>query len=541
MKKWNVGIYCRLSSDDGDKSESNSIGNQKSLIKRFVSDNSDLKIIEYYIDDGYSGTTFDRPDFLNMIKDIQSNKINCIIVKDLSRLGRNYIEVGNYLEKIFPQNNVRFIAIIDNIDSYKDPKSVNNVIVPFKNLMNDEYARDISNKVRSVLDNKKINGQFIGSYAPYGYIRNPKDKYKFIIDKEAEKVIKKMFNMILSGKSKKEVIDELNNLKVPTPRVDKVKNKKQKYELNDSTIEWNAKKVDYILKNRCYTGDLVQGVRKRISYKVKKDMRVQNEDWIIVPNHHKAIISKEDFNKVQELLYERHIRVNKNNEYDVLAGHLRCKECGAGFTKKSANNKEYYYCNTYFRRKQCTSHSYKKDELENDVIEIINSFRNVIKELDTKINDILNHKELNYDLEIINARIENIIENINKFAMLRNEIKNDLKDGLISEDEYWEYSKEYSNEINKLKIDKKELENKKENCYTENNMEWLKKIKEMPIIENLNKIVVDELIEDVVIDSKKNLNIIFKCEDKYFEAIDFINKQKCDIMEKDFYVKNLIE
>ena len=177
MKKWNVGVYLRLSSDDGDKSESNSIVNQRSLIKRFISNDRELKIIDYYADDGYSGTTFDRPDFERMMRDIKSNKINCIIVKDLSRLGRNYIEVGNYIEKEFPRYGVRFIAINDNVDSFKDPKSVNNVIVPFKNLMNDEYARDISNKVRSVLDNKKSNGQFIGSTAPYGYFRDPKDKY----------------------------------------------------------------------------------------------------------------------------------------------------------------------------------------------------------------------------------------------------------------------------------------------------------------------------------------------------------------------------
>ena len=180
MKNWKVAAYLRLSSDDGDKAESNSIGNQRSIVKQYISKNRELNNIDYYIDDGYSGTTFDRPDFQKMINDIKDKKINCIIVKDLSRFGRNYIEVGNYIEQLFPQYNVRFIAINDNIDSYKDPKSVNNVIVPFKNLMNDEYARDISNKVRSVLDNKKINGQFIGSTAPYGYLKDPNNKYKFI-------------------------------------------------------------------------------------------------------------------------------------------------------------------------------------------------------------------------------------------------------------------------------------------------------------------------------------------------------------------------
>ena len=235
MKKWNIAAYLRLSSDDGDKSESNSIGNQRNIIKQYIKNNNLNVNVNYYTDDGYSGTTFERPDFQKMLKDIKDNKINCIIVKDLSRLGRNYIEVGKYIDEIFPSYNIRFIAINDNIDSYKDPKSTSSVIVPFKNLMNDEYARDISQKVRGVLDSKKANGQFIGSYAPYGYLRNPKDKYKFIVDKEAEKVVKKIFNMILSGKSKKETVDELNNLGIATPRIYKMESQNFKYNTTETT------------------------------------------------------------------------------------------------------------------------------------------------------------------------------------------------------------------------------------------------------------------------------------------------------------------
>ena len=248
MKKWNVGVYLRLSSDDGDKSESNSIGNQRSLIKRFISNDKELKIIDYYIDDGYSGTTFDRPDFERMMKDIKANKIDCIIVKDLSRLGRNYIEVGNYIEKEFPRYGVRFIAINDNVDSFNDPKSVNNVIVPFKNLMNDEYARDISNKVRSVLDNKRINGQFIGSTAPYGYTRDPNNKYKFKVDSKAAKVVKKIFKMVLDGKSRNEIEKELNSLGVLPPALYKIDSSTYNYEIKEEMKKWNRNKIDKILK-----------------------------------------------------------------------------------------------------------------------------------------------------------------------------------------------------------------------------------------------------------------------------------------------------
>ncbi len=532
MKKWNVAVYLRLSSEDGDKAESNSIANQKSLIRDFIKKNNDMKDIFYYTDDGYSGTNFDRPDFQRMLCDLKNGKVNCIIVKDLSRLGRNYIEVGNYIEQIFPLYNIRFIAVNDNIDSYKDPKSVSDVIVPVKNLMNDEYARDISNKVRSVLDNKKEKGQFIGSFAPYGYIRNPNDKHKFIVDKEAEKVIKKIFNMILSGKSKKDVVNELNSLNIATPRVHKIEKANFKCEVNESIKKWDTKKLDDILKNRSYTGDLVQGVRKKISHKIHKAMRVQSDNWVIVPNHHKPIISKQDFEKVQEILYERGIRVNKNNEYDVFAGHLRCNECENNLVIRKSKGYEYYYCSSYLKHKNCSAHSYRKKDLEENVINVMNNFRLLIKDLDVNISKILNQTEIDYDLEIIKTKIDNINIRINDLIMLKRNLKDDLKENIISEEDYWEYSSEYSKSINELKVEKNKLEEKlnTNNNNSNNNTKWMEEIKKLNEIKELNKILIDELIEDIVIDEEKNIRVIFKCEDKYFEALDFINRNKCGIM-----------
>ena len=196
---WKVGVYCRLSSEDGDNAESDSIGNQKEIIEYFLKKEEDIEIIDYYADDGYSGTTFNRPEFKRMFNAIVNGVINTVIVKDLSRFGRNYIEVGNYIEQIFPLYNVRFIAINDNVDSYKDPKSVNNVIVPFKNLMNDEYARDISNKVRSVLMTKSLNGEWVGGTCPYGYKKNPENIHQLIIDEEEAPVVRKIFKMAVEG------------------------------------------------------------------------------------------------------------------------------------------------------------------------------------------------------------------------------------------------------------------------------------------------------------------------------------------------------
>lgn len=536
MKKWNVGVYLRLSSDDGDKSESNSIGNQRSLIKRFITNDKELKIIDYYIDDGYSGTTFDRPDFERMIKDIKANKIDCIIVKDLSRLGRNYIEVGNYIEKEFPRYGVRFIAINDNVDSFKDPKSVNNVIVPFKNLMNDEYARDISNKVRSVLDNKRINGQFIGSTAPYGYTRDPNNKYKFKVDSKAAKVVKKIFKMVLDGKSRNEIEKELNSLGVLPPALYKIDSSTYNYEVKEEMKKWNRNKIDKILKNRTYVGDLIQGKRKKISHKIHKELEVDEEEWIVVENHHIPIISREDFEKVQDIIFDRTTRTKKNNEYDLFSGHLRCNECGNNLVLRKSKGYEYYYCSSYLYKKSCTSHSCKKNTFETDVLNIINNYKNVIKDIDIKISDILSKKEINYDLEIINNKITECNKNIDKYAMLRESVKEDLENDFITEDEYWDYRSEYSNKIKENKDEIKKLNKKLENINfkSENNREWLNKYSDGNMLETLDKRIVDDLIEDIVIDKERNIKVIFKDEDKYFEALDFINKQNCDIINNEF-------
>ena len=223
MQKYKVGAYLRLSKEEfNNEKESNSITNQKLIIDNYLKEHKEYKLVDYYIDDGYSGTTFDRPQYKRMLKDIVEGKLNTIIVKDLSRFGRNHIESDNYIENILPGYNVRFISIIDEIDSFKNPKSVSSIEIPLKNLMNDEYARDISEKVKSTLRIKQLNGEFIGVTAPYGYLKNSKDKHKFIIDKEASYVVKKIFNMILLGNSRKEIAEHLNSKNILTPSLYKL-------------------------------------------------------------------------------------------------------------------------------------------------------------------------------------------------------------------------------------------------------------------------------------------------------------------------------
>ena len=532
MSKWKVAAYLRLSSDDGDKLESNSITNQKKLINIYINREKNLKVVDYYIDDGYSGTDFERPDFKRMIRDIKRGKIDTIIVKDLSRFGRNYIEVGRYLEDFLPINN--------NVDSYKDPESINNIIVPFKNLMNDEYSRDISNKVKSILNAKKESGEFIGSYAPYGYLRDPKNKHDFIIDEKASKVVIKIFDMILKGKSKKYVVDELNRLGILPPMAYKIEEFNYNMKKTNSYDIWNGKKIDDILRNISYTGVLVQSKKKRISHRVHKQVRVAPDDWIMIPNHHKALITEEKFNMVQEILYKRDIKVEKNKNYDLFAGHISCADCGNSLSKRKGKAKDYYYCTSYLENKVCSKHTIRKDKLIDIVIEAINNQIDIAENIDRTIKMMAEESGINYDYEILNNRLNDIKNNILKYTKLKGIVREDYATNIIKEDEYKDYIKDYNERLEQLEDEKEELIRKlnseeiksSKELKVKSNEEWIRKFEKKKHIDKLNNIIINELIEDIQVHDNGNINIIFKYQDEFIEAIDFIKREKYDIMLK---------
>ncbi len=349
MQIYNIAAYLRLSKEEySNEKESNSITNQRQIIDNYLEEHKEYKLVDYYVDDGYTGTNFDRPEFQRMLEDIKNKKIDVIIIKDLSRLGRNYIETGNFVEVVFPAMGVSVISVdenceMDSLDYYGSD------YVPLKNLFNDMYAKDISKKVRSSLIVKKYNGEFVGKLAPYGYIKDPKDKHKFLIDKNVSNIIVKIFDMILDGKSRKEVADFLNYNDILTP------SEYLNININkDMTVmkKWNSEMVNSILRNENYTGTLFQGKKRKLNYRVDKKINIDKENWIVTENHHEAIISKEKFDKVQEIL-DRKSKVNKDGSIDILSGILKCKCCGSNMVKRSSKEKVYYYCSNYYRKKNC--------------------------------------------------------------------------------------------------------------------------------------------------------------------------------------------
>ena len=366
---YKVGIYIRLSREDEKEGLSESITNQQSLLLQYIKENN-YNLVETYIDDGFSGTNFDRPEFKRLLNDIETNKINMVITKDMSRLGRDYIGTGNLIEKYFPEHNIRYIAVTDNIDTFLD--STNNDIAPFKAIMNDMYAKDISKKIRSSLRTKQKEGKYVGGRPPFGYDTDPQDKNHLIINEEQASVVKRIFEMSLSGLSYYKIALTLTNEKVKTPSEYYSFKWKNNYNLNYGI--WNSKTIKDILTNRMYIGDLVQNKRKKINYKVKKIIKNNPEDYIIVENTHEDIIDEHLFYEVQKRLHKNVGRIEKKENH-LLDGLLYCGECGnrIGITpRRKKDGKSYTICNyyrAYMKYKVCTTHSNNYDKLEKVIID----------------------------------------------------------------------------------------------------------------------------------------------------------------------------
>ena len=337
---YDAGLYLRLSRDDvdeeGGKTESNSIANQRELLRNFVKSQPDIQIFDIYVDDGYSGTNFDRPEFKRMTADIEAGKVNCVIVKDLSRFGREYIEAGRWIEKIYPAFNVRFISVTDRFDSKTADFSEKSFVLPIKNFVNESYCRDISSKVRSHQKIKREKGEFIGAFAPYGYNKNPDNKNCLIIDEYAADIIKKIFAWKIEGFSLNAIAEKLNMRHVQSPKEYKLSNgiNYNSGFHGSATPKWSSVQIKRILTNEVYIGNMVQGKQERISYKVKARQSKPENEWVKVVNTHPAIICKDDFDTVQKLLNYDGRALQNTGTANLFLGFLFCADCQVPMIRK---------------------------------------------------------------------------------------------------------------------------------------------------------------------------------------------------------------
>ncbi|MDO5556355.1 MAG: recombinase family protein [Clostridia bacterium] len=430
-------MYIRLSREDGENGESESISNQRNILQRYIKDNN-LIAIKEYVDDGVSGTTFDRPAFNELLQDIENKNINMVLTKDLSRLGRDYIKTGHYIENYFPQNNIRYVAITDGIDTYID--STNNDITPFKAIMNDMYAKDISKKIRSVLKEKQRQGEYMCSIPAYGYKRHPSIKNKLVIDNNVSDIVKKIFDMYANGHGSSEIVNYLNTNRYLSPTGYR-KNQIIQDE-NKTNYDWNEVTLCNMLKNEVYIGNTVQNKKTVVSYKVHKIRTVGKENQIRVNNTHKPIIDMDIFNKVQCIIEKRGTNTVLKYDY-LLRGLLYCYHCKRKLqivlkknSKRKSESHPYIVCSEY-KSRNCYPQNINYNKFEKHIIYIIKKicriyankeiFYSVYEKYQNKTLDIrAGYKNKTSQLD---KAIFNINNNLDKMYM-------DKLQGIILEEDY---------------------------------------------------------------------------------------------------------
>ena len=453
---YHAALYIRLSKEDESEGPSQSVQNQESLLREFVQQHR-LSVYDTYVDDGWSGTNFDRPSFQRMVADIEAKKVNMVITKDLSRLGRDYIMTGHYMERYFPEHRVRYISLLDGIDTGVD--STANDITPFRAIMNDMYAKDISKKIKSVKRDKQRKGQFIGGKPVYGYKMHPTEKNKIVIDEEVAPVVRRIFALALSGMSCRNIATLLNQEGVPTPATyaNLPVAKPGPY-----TGFWSSERISDMLQNETYIGNMVQGRSVKISYKSKKCLRQDPANWVVVEGTHEPLVDAETFRKVRMLVNSR--KHTRSRTYDfLLKGLIFCHECGyplAVLNRKNARGEDvlYFVCRTYQRFTKagvCTCHSIKEKTVTDAVIakvrEVCQAYLNPDELLPMAREAVENARKqsgLEIELQTLQSKIDSLTANLDRMYT-------DRLSGLLPEADFQRI-------FGRIKLEREQMEEKRQ-------------------------------------------------------------------------------
>ena len=519
-----VGMYLRLSRDDERDDESQSISNQRDFIMNYIIKNN-LMLIDEYVDDGVSGTQFDREGWERLISDIESGRINMVITKDTSRLGRNISQSLYYLTEYFQEKNVRYVALTDGIDTFD--KGQNTDMLMFKAFYNEMYVKDMSTKIKATLNSQKRNGKFMGGNPPYGYQRNlPYDKHELIIDEETAEIVKRIYDMFINGMGIRKIANKLTDENIPIPSIKKNLNRGNKSSVYGV---WQETTIRDILTNPTYKGDLAQNREYKVSYKSKKRRKNNKENWIIAKGACPAIIDEETFDLVQNM-YQKNKNRNEKSKEHLLRGFLVCKECGHTISigqaswsyKGEKRHKNICYCNyykKYSRYDVCSPHKLDYDELEKEILKDIkkkcktylktNNFEELLKN-----NDKMTKIQL--DLEKQFAKIQNSIKLQSTYI---DSLYKDKLKGIIDEEMF---KRQYNNlTIETLNLKKKasEIETKlytlKNKVANKENTKYTTIINEYLSLKKPSKQLLASLIDKIIIDEEKNINICYKIKPLY--------------------------
>jgi len=528
-KVWTTALYLRLSREDGDKDESDSISNQRDLIRSYINNKPDLELIECYEDDGYTGVNFERPSFKRMIDDIRNKRIDCVIVKDLSRLGRNYIETGKLLEYFFPFMGVRFISVNDNYDSQTHNAQTDTLIIPFKNLINDAYCADTSLKIRSQLEIKRKKGEFIGSFATYGYLKSAGNKNKLVVDEAVASVIRDIFQWKIGGMNQQSIADKLNSLGVLPPYEYKKSNGFRyatPFQMNHTT-KWTAVAVGRILKNDLYIGVLTQGIYTTPNYKVKQRMKKSSDEWVRIEQSHEPIISVEDFYLVAELMKkDTRIAPGEGGLY-VFSGMLYCGDCGQNLVRKNVHDcgKKYVYhvCSTHKKGGGCKSHIISDKALQTAVLESLQFHIRECVRVSRILEFIENMPYQQFGAEKLQKQIESKQDMMDKLQRRKVKLYEDLCDGVIDKNEYDNFREIFTTQINEAETALSKLSQELGNILNNGTekSQWIEHYKKHHNIQCITRATVVELIDRITVYENSVIDIAFRYTENYEQALHY--------------------
>jgi site-specific DNA recombinase len=510
--KYYVAGYLRLSKEDGDKEESDSIGSQRSIIETRIKElGENFELFDLYIDDGYTGLNTDRPSFQKMLRDIENGVINAVITKDLSRLSRNSFEANYYIEIYFLERNIRYISILDNVDTYL--KNSNNDMIQFKTLINDWYSKDISRKVRSGVWARKEKGLYLGAKAPYGYSKAQENKNKLVINVEQSKVVQKIFNMFDSGNSLKDIAEKLKQEKIYCPDYYDFGGAK------NGDYNWRSDTIKRILRNKVYIGHTEYGKKINLSYKSKKVKNVPRENWQIIENTHEPILTKEQFERIQTKLDLR--KKTKHKKYSwMLNGLVICKECGSKMAIKVIRNKDRditgvkIVCGNAVRKSNKTECDRKYKAINEEIVNKI-----VISNVEEKLNNTINNEKLEEIItnqynqtgtKLYDDNIQILQKQLEKTEKTITSLYEDYKIGIIEVDDYKRFYKAEGEKRVNLKSQIGNLIKQKESVETISKDKLLSVVKELSNIKEWDREKLSEIIYNIEIDKENNVYINYK-------------------------------
>lgn len=532
---YNVAVYARLSVEEKkQKNNTMSIEYQKEIIYDYLKNKNDMVIYSVYCDDGATGTNFERPEFQRMMYDIYNGHVNCIIVKDLSRFGREYIEMGEYLEKIFPLIGVRFIAINDNHDNMVEPF---NITVPIKNIINSFYVRDLSKKSAAALRIKQINGEYIGTYAVYGYIKSPEDKHKLIIDEEAAEVVRMIFNYKIEGYSNQQICRMLFEQNIMPPvryKYEKGISNKGKYTDN---IYWSDSTISGILRNEMYLGKMVQGKTRTRFVGYKQFTSLPRDEWHIVENTHEPIVTEEIFNRVQNILAEYksvkgdQFKKKYKDSPNIFKNKIWCGECGGVYKRhrhlNSKRRMEYsYVCKVHTRfPTECDCDTIKGSELNNLILSAVKVQVLNMANLKKAFENIVSNKDTIQKRYAINMKISSALSQIADLKEQRIRLSMDLTKNLINEDEYVVLRDKYNDELECQLFKLKDVEKEQERFNKLLSIKsWIDELKRYGSAKKLTQEIVDAFIKKVTIYKDKRIEIEWLHMDAFTEALNVLEE-----------------